>query len=80
MSVSATAVKLIEPRKLRDELKLVRKRNGLSCETLAEIMGYHTNSVHRWERLGRLPGLKAASDWAAALGFDLKVTLVPTDE
>lgn len=73
-------MKLIDSTELREELKLARKKHGLSCEALADIMGYHTNSIHRWERLGRLPNLKAANDWANALGYDLKVTLVPTDE
>lgn len=70
-------MKLLEPRELRQELKRTRKETGITCEQLAEITGYHRNSVHGWERMGRLPNLSGAVAWANALGFDLKVTLVP---
>jgi transcriptional regulator with XRE-family HTH domain len=77
MSVSVTMVKLMD---LPSELRCLREQRGLSQRDLAESLGYALGSYSRWERGVKNPKIRAISEWAQALGFDLKVTLVPTDE
>jgi transcriptional regulator with XRE-family HTH domain len=73
-------VQTVKLRDLPTELRALREQKGVSQRDLAESLGYALGSYSRWERGIKNPKIRAISEWAQALGFDLQVTLVPTDE
>jgi len=75
MSASVTTVKLSD---LPRELRRLRREVEISQQTVGDRMGWHSRNLVRWEN-GKSPKLCVAQQWAKALGFDVQVTLVPTD-
>jgi transcriptional regulator with XRE-family HTH domain len=76
MVVSVTTVKLSD---LPRELRRLRREAEISQQTVGDRMGWYSRNLVRWEN-GKSPKLCVAQQWAKALGFDVRVTLVPTDE
>ena len=56
-----------------EDLREVRRRQRLRRDVLAEIMGYHWQTVGRWERGESTPSCQALHDWCEALGLKLRV-------
>jgi transcriptional regulator with XRE-family HTH domain len=75
MSESVSTVKLSD---LPRELRRLRRQVEISQQTVGDRMGWHSRNLVRWEN-GKSPKLCVAQQWAKALGFDVQVTLVPTD-
>jgi transcriptional regulator with XRE-family HTH domain len=75
MSASVSTVKLSD---LPRELRRLRREVEISQQTVGDRMGWHSRNLVRWEN-GKSPKLCVAQQWAKALGFDVQVTLVPTD-
>ena len=75
MVVSVSTVKLSD---LPRELRRLRREVEISQQTVGDRMGWHSRNLVRWEN-GKSPKLCVAQQWAKALGFDVQVTLVPTD-
>ena len=75
-------LKTVQTLKLKDlprELRRLRREAEISQATVGERMGWYSRNLVRWEG-GKSPKLCVAQQWAKALGFDVQVTLVPTDE
>lgn len=55
------------------QLRSIRIANGVSVSDLADRLGYDRFSIGRWERGEMVPSLLKFVDWAAALGYEVKL-------
>lgn len=61
--------------KLRD----TRIARGMSQQTLAVLIGVHTNEIHRWENKHNLPNSDTFIAWLDILGFKIIPPDPPAD-
>jgi DNA-binding XRE family transcriptional regulator len=60
---------------LLHKMREVRISKCMSQQTLAVLIGVHTNEIHRWENKHNLPRLDTFLAWLEILGFKI----VPPD-
>ena len=54
-------------------LRETRRKNGMTQERLAEILGSHAVQIAKWERGEQMPRLLSFFDWVQAMGFRLEL-------
>jgi DNA-binding XRE family transcriptional regulator len=54
-------------------LRETRRKNGMTQERLAELVGSHCVQIAKWERGEQLPRLQSFFDWIEAMGFRLEL-------
>lgn len=60
---------------LGEQIRTLRKRQGLTQEQLGELIGAHINSVVRWENESRVPNATMLRKLAEALGTNADILL-----
>jgi transcriptional regulator with XRE-family HTH domain len=63
---------------LTAQLRAIRRERRVSILALSDRSGYDRFTISRWEREKAAPTLSRFVDWAAALGYEVK--LVPQSE
>jgi transcriptional regulator with XRE-family HTH domain len=53
------------------QLRIARIRKGWSQQSLAVLIGTHTNEIHRWENKHTLPRSDTFIAWLEVLGFKI---------
>lgn len=56
-----------------DDLHEMRKARKLKRKAIADDIGYHWQTIARWERGETLPSTSALVWWCASLGAELRV-------
>jgi transcriptional regulator with XRE-family HTH domain len=59
-----------------DLLRGTRRSKRLDTGRLGQRLGYHPDTIRRWERGVQSPSLNAFVDWANALGYVMKLERV----
>lgn len=63
---------------LTAQLRTIRRERRMSINALSDRSGYDRFAISRWEREKAVPTLSRFVDWAASLGYEVK--LVPRTE
>jgi DNA-binding XRE family transcriptional regulator len=53
------------------QLRTMRIKKGWTQQTLAVLIGVHTNEIHRWENKHTLPRSDTLIAWLEVLGFKI---------
>jgi DNA-binding XRE family transcriptional regulator len=62
-------------------LKRIREEEKITLEEVAQRMGLvHKSSIHSIERMEHDPKMGTVQRYAAALGYDVEVLLIPREE
>lgn len=64
---------------LYHQLRLRRIQKGWSQQTLAVLLGVHTNEIHRWENKHHLPNSDTFVAWLEILDFKIVSPDAPPD-
>ena len=71
---------MIYPEDLARQIKSLRRRKGLTQNTLSELMNVTPQAVSKWETGRALPDLSRLDELAAVLGVEITELLCGQDQ